>query len=86
MDMNRELDVLMERMVAEYVARNRAAKTLKAMLDETGVGFYPVVDHVTLRITMTGMPKSIASRATRHCSSTRPIRTIGGRPASSRAG
>jgi catechol 2,3-dioxygenase-like lactoylglutathione lyase family enzyme len=49
MDMNRELDGLMERMVAEYVARNRAAKTLKTMLDEAGVGFYPVVDHVTLR-------------------------------------
>lgn len=49
MEMNRELDGLMERMVTEYVARNRAAKTLKAMLDETGVGFYPVIDHVTLR-------------------------------------
>ena len=49
MDTNRELDGLMERMVAEYVARNRAAKTLKAMLDETGVGFSPLVDHVTLR-------------------------------------
>lgn len=49
MDTNRELDGLMERMVAEYVARNRAARTLKAMLDDAGVGFYPVVDHVTLR-------------------------------------
>jgi catechol 2,3-dioxygenase-like lactoylglutathione lyase family enzyme len=49
MNMNRELDALMERMVAEYVARNHAAKTLKTMLDETGIGFYPVVDHVTLR-------------------------------------
>jgi 4-hydroxyphenylpyruvate dioxygenase-like putative hemolysin len=49
MDVNRDLDGLMERMVAEYVARNRAAKTLKAMLDEAGVGFYPVIDHVTLR-------------------------------------
>jgi catechol 2,3-dioxygenase-like lactoylglutathione lyase family enzyme len=49
MDINRELDGLMERMVAEYVARNRAAKTLKVMLDEAGVGFSPVIDHVTLR-------------------------------------
>ncbi len=49
MEPNRELDSLLERMVAEYVARNRAAKTLKSMLDEAGVGFYPVVDHVTLR-------------------------------------
>ena len=49
MDINRELDGIMERMITEYVSRNRAAKTLKAMLDETGIGFYPVVDHVTLR-------------------------------------
>jgi 4-hydroxyphenylpyruvate dioxygenase-like putative hemolysin len=49
MDVNRDLDGLIERMVAEYVAHNRAAKTLKAMLDEAGVGFYPVIDHVTLR-------------------------------------
>ena len=43
------LDTLMERMVAEYVARNQAAGVLKAMLDETGVGFWPVIDHVTIR-------------------------------------
>lgn len=49
MDTNRDLDNLMERMIAEYIARNRAAKTLKSMLDDAGVGFYPVVDHVTLR-------------------------------------
>ena len=49
MDMNRELDGLLERMVTEYVARNRAAKILRALLEEAGVGFYPVVDHVTLR-------------------------------------
>ncbi len=49
MDINRELDGLLERMVTEYVARNRAARSLKAMLDETGVGFSPVIDHVTLR-------------------------------------
>jgi len=48
-DVNRELDDLLERMVVEYVARNRAAKTLKGMLDDAGVGFYPVIDHVTLR-------------------------------------
>lgn len=43
------LDTLMARMVAEYVARNQAAGVLKAMLDETGVGFWPVIDHVTIR-------------------------------------
>jgi Glyoxalase/Bleomycin resistance protein/Dioxygenase superfamily len=49
MDINRELDGLIERMVTEYVARNRAAKILKGLLDEAGVGFFPVVDHLTLR-------------------------------------
>ena len=49
MDMNRELDGLIERMVTEYVARNRAAKILKGLLDDAGVGFFPVVDHLTLR-------------------------------------
>ncbi len=49
MDRTRELDELMERMVAHYVAGNAAARVLKAMLDDTGVGFFPVVDHVTLR-------------------------------------
>lgn len=49
MDTNRELDGLLERMVTEYVARNRAAKILKGLLDDAGVGFCPVVDHVTLR-------------------------------------
>ena len=49
MDQAQELDDLMERMVREYVERNRAAGVLKAMLDETGVGFSPVIDHVTIR-------------------------------------
>ncbi|MGQ0555803.1 MAG: VOC family protein [Nitrospiraceae bacterium] len=49
MDQAQELDDLMERMVADYLARNRAATVLKAMLDETGVGFSPIIDHVTIR-------------------------------------
>jgi catechol 2,3-dioxygenase-like lactoylglutathione lyase family enzyme len=49
MDQARELDDLMETMVATYVAHNRAAGVLKTMLDETGVGFSPVIDHVTIR-------------------------------------
>lgn len=44
-----ELDRLIERMIADYVAHNQAARVLKAMLDDSGVGLYPVVDHVTLR-------------------------------------
>jgi catechol 2,3-dioxygenase-like lactoylglutathione lyase family enzyme len=49
MDRNRELDEVLERMIADYVAHNSAATILKAMLDDTGIGFVPVVDHVTLR-------------------------------------
>ena len=49
MDTNRELDGLLERMVTEYVASNRAAKILRGLLEEAGIGFYPVVDHLTLR-------------------------------------
>ncbi len=48
-DQSASLDTLLARMVAEYVARNQAAGVLKAMLDETGVGFWPVIDHVTIR-------------------------------------
>jgi hypothetical protein len=49
MDQNRELDGLMARMVGEFLHHNQAAKTLKTMLDEAGVGITPVIDHVTLR-------------------------------------
>src|SRR5262245_14456025 len=44
-----ELDTVIGRMVADYVARNQAAAILKGLLDATGVGFLPVVDHLTLR-------------------------------------
>lgn len=49
MDQAQKLDDLMEQMVADYVAHNQAAGVLKVMLDETGVGFWPVIDHVTIR-------------------------------------
>lgn len=49
MDDNRALDALLERMVADYVARNRAARVLKELLDQAGIGLSPVIDHVTLR-------------------------------------
>jgi catechol 2,3-dioxygenase-like lactoylglutathione lyase family enzyme len=49
MDDSHALDGLMERMVDDYLSHNRAAGILKAMLDETGVGFSPVIDHVTIR-------------------------------------
>jgi catechol 2,3-dioxygenase-like lactoylglutathione lyase family enzyme len=49
MDAAVELDRLIERMVAEYLAHNKAAAILKDMLDAAGVGFTPVIDHLTLR-------------------------------------
>ncbi|MDP3598473.1 MAG: hypothetical protein Q8S75_15930 [Nitrospirota bacterium] len=49
MDHAAELDGLIERMIATYVAGNRAAQALRASLDEAGVGFYPITDHLTLR-------------------------------------
>ena len=49
MDHAAELEGLIERMIATYVAGNRAANVLRASLDEAGVGFYPVADHLTLR-------------------------------------
>ena len=49
MDQAQELDSVLERMVADYIAHNRAAGILKHMLDDSGVGFSPVIDHVTIR-------------------------------------
>ena len=43
------LDALLERMVANYVEHNAAARVLKGLLDQAGIGLYPVIDHVTLR-------------------------------------
>jgi hypothetical protein len=48
-DQTATLDALIERMVADYVARNRAAGVLKTMLDDAGVGLFPVIDHLTIR-------------------------------------
>jgi len=44
-----ELDALIARMVTDYLAKNRAARILRDMLDEAGVGFEPVIDHLTIR-------------------------------------
>jgi 4-hydroxyphenylpyruvate dioxygenase-like putative hemolysin len=49
MDHAAELDGLIERIIAAYVSGNRAANVLRVLLDEAGVGFYPVADHLTLR-------------------------------------
>lgn len=44
-----ELDDLIERRVSNYLAHNRAAGVLRDALDEAGVGFVPVMDHLTFR-------------------------------------
>ena len=49
MEPGMELDALIARMIEDYVSRNRAATMLRDSLDEAGVGFYPVADHLTLR-------------------------------------
>jgi catechol 2,3-dioxygenase-like lactoylglutathione lyase family enzyme len=46
-----DLDALIQRMVDDYLARNEAARVLRDMLDEAGVGFGPVMDHLTIRTT-----------------------------------
>lgn len=49
MDREQQLDALIAAMVEDYIAHNRAASALKGMLDDAGVGFSPVVDHLTIR-------------------------------------
>ncbi len=44
-----ELDQLIDKKLKAYLAKNRAARVLHDMLQEVGVGFFPVVDHLTLR-------------------------------------
>ena len=44
-----ELDAVIEGMLTDYLAKNRAARVLRDALDEAGVGFRPVVDHLTIR-------------------------------------
>ena len=49
MDCNAQLDHLLEGMVTDYLERNGAAKLLKETLAQIGIGFWPVIDHLTLR-------------------------------------
>ena len=67
------------------VSRNRAAKILRGLLEEAGVGFYPVVDHVTCaRSTSTGAPSSSfrsVMRTMKRCSMTTGTPRSIGRPA-----
>ena len=49
MRLERQLDDLLAAYVTDFVSRNAAARTLKQRLDEAGVGFFPVADHLTFR-------------------------------------
>lgn len=44
-----ELDAVLARMTVDFLAHNSAAELLRQALDEIGVGFVPVMDHVTIR-------------------------------------
>lgn len=46
-----ELDALLQRMVDDYLSKNEASRVLRDMLDEAGVGFWPLMDHLTVRTT-----------------------------------
>ncbi len=48
-DKSVELDALLDGLIKDYVSRNLAARILQASLDEVGIGFRPVVDHLTIR-------------------------------------
>lgn len=49
MNSTRQLDDLLADYVRDFIAKNRAARTLQRHLDQTGVGFSPVIDHLTFR-------------------------------------
>jgi len=44
-----QLDSLLSGYIADFVTRNSAARTLKRQLDDVGVGFLPLTDHLTFR-------------------------------------
>jgi len=44
-----DLDAVMTRMTADFLAHNSAGRMLRRALDEVGVGLVPVIDHVTIR-------------------------------------
>lgn len=44
-----DLDAVIARMTADFLSHNGAAQVLCRGLDEIGVGFVPVIDHLTIR-------------------------------------
>ena len=43
------LEALIEGLLQDYLEGNHAARILQRGLDEVGIGFNPVLDHITLR-------------------------------------
>jgi len=48
---SRQLDDILATYIADFIARNKAARIIKDSLDRIGIGFFPVVDHLTFRTT-----------------------------------
>ena len=44
-----DLDAVMAVMTADFLSQNSAGRMLSRALDDVGVGFVPVIDHVTIR-------------------------------------
>jgi hypothetical protein len=49
MIVSKQLDLRIHELLSDYLARNSAARELSRLLDEAGVGFAPVADHLTIR-------------------------------------
>ena len=45
-----QLEDLVNGLVEDYVSRNPPALVMRAALNDAGVGLYPVLDHITVRV------------------------------------
>jgi catechol 2,3-dioxygenase-like lactoylglutathione lyase family enzyme len=51
MNSERHLDQILSGYIDDFIRRNSAARILKQQLDQVGVGFWPLADHLTFRTT-----------------------------------
>lgn len=49
MGQSSDLETVITRMTTDFLEHNNAARVLRRALDEAGVGFVPVMDHLTIR-------------------------------------
>jgi catechol 2,3-dioxygenase-like lactoylglutathione lyase family enzyme len=49
MGQSTDLETVITRMTIDFLAHNNPARVLRRALDEAGVGFVPVMDHLTIR-------------------------------------